>query len=596
MAKTRPAASIPSSSQAPALQGLDLDAALLRAGRLLSDERALELSRLLDRWHARRFHALVVGEFKRGKSTLVNALIGEDLLPTGVPPVTAVLTRVRSGPERRALVRFRNGGQREIAIAEVRDFVDESRNAGNERNAARVDIEVPAGPPPGVVLVDVPGLGSVHQHNSETALAALPEADAALVVASVDPPVGEAELRLLSALRRHAARIEVVLNKIDYLDDEGRKAVLDFTRSALARAGFPEIPVWPVSARDGLRARLSRNDLAWRRSGMEALSEGLGRFFRQERTTVLARSVARKAGRLVEQESALVEMRRAAAEQSSEKLREIIGAFRARRATADRDAAETVMIFRRRFASIFAGYSERAAGAWKEPRGLLASRLREVVESHVARTCRAASDAMGAAVRDAVSAFLDRFLPEEQLRLAGAYAGLCAEVGRAAAERAEAVWRLAAEFIPFEPPRVEPPSAAPAPTLAALQLGSLHLLLDGLLDAAARLLPRGAALRRLAAQARDEAEACYGQAVEQSRETFSRAYEEHFGAALAAYDECARQTASAVDKALEAAQHRAQALEASRLAGGEAEELHRAELRELLALLRAIETEGEAPA
>jgi hypothetical protein len=64
-------------------------------------------------------------------------------------------------------VHGRDGDEHEIRIEEVRDYVDESRNPGNRRDAASVEIELPAGPPPGVTLVDVPGSGSVHRHNTD---------------------------------------------------------------------------------------------------------------------------------------------------------------------------------------------------------------------------------------------------------------------------------------------------------------------------------------------------------------------------------------------------------------------------------------------
>jgi ribosome biogenesis GTPase A len=170
-----------------------IEGALLAASGLLSDERALELARLQQRWQVRRFVTLIVGEFKRGKSTLLNALAGVDVLPTGVLPVTTVPARVAQGPCEAARVLFRDARQREISLAEVRDYVDESRNPGNRLGVASVEVQLATGLPPRVVLVDVPGLGSVHQHNTEAALAALPEADAALVVVSVDPPLGQAE-------------------------------------------------------------------------------------------------------------------------------------------------------------------------------------------------------------------------------------------------------------------------------------------------------------------------------------------------------------------------------------------------------------------
>jgi hypothetical protein len=420
----------------------------------------------------------------------------------------------------------------------------------------------------------------------------LPEADAALLVASVDPPVGEAELKLLRLVRDHAARVDVVLNKVDYLDEKGRRTAEDFTRRTLGQHGLGEIAVWPVSARDGLAARVAYDELGWRRSGMEALAANLGRFFEKERTPLLARSLAKKAGRLVAQEAALVDMRLAAAERSSESLREIIGQFRSRLPTAERDADEARVIFRRRFDAIFGGYAERAAEPWKGHRDTLESRLREIMARASSRPRSAIRGAMNAAARAAVERFLEAFLPAEARRLATAYGRLSAEVGQEAAERARAVWRLAADLLPFEPPEVEPPPAPPMPRPSGFQLGSLRLLLDDLEDAAARLLPRGAALRRLAAQARNEADGGYGQAVEQSRGTFSQAYEEHFREVLTAHDQASKQTAVAVETALTAAEERARSLDADRRASAHADEIRRSTLAELRDFLRRLESEG----
>jgi GTP-binding protein EngB required for normal cell division len=596
MDEARAEFSFPTLARAAGVLSLDIDEALHRAASALCGQRAVDVSGLLDRWRGRCFHALILGEFKRGKSTLLNALIGEDLLPTGVQPVTALPTRVRSGPKRRAVVHGRDGHKTEVPLEEVREYVDESRNPGNRRDAVCVEIELPGGPPPGVILVDVPGSGSVHRHNTEAAFAALPEADVALVVASVDPPVGEVELRLLRTVRSHAARVEVILNKVDYLDDRGRQAAEDFTRHTLAREGLAEVRVWPVSAREGLRARESGDEPAWRRSGMQALAEGLDRFFREERTAVLTRSLARKAGRLVEQESALLDMRRAAFRQAAEKLRTIIDTFRARRDAAARDATERALVFRRRFDSILAGCSERAAEAWKEPRARLRERLQEMqAAARDGRGRRAVLRAMRSTAHEDVGAFLGSFLPDETARLARDYARLCAEVAQAAAERAEAVWRLAAELLPFAPPRVEPPSTPPAPSPAFLHMGPVRLLLDDLLDAATRLLPTAAALRRAAAQALDEADVRHSQAVERVREAFGRAYEVHFRTVLRAHDESARQTAAAVETALEAAEARTLARGTGEEASALAEQIRHAELHELLAGLQRIEGEGTRP-
>jgi Dynamin family len=577
----------PQSSGATGEQA-QLESDLRCAQRLLTDGRKRETSAILERWTARGFTALIVGEFKRGKSSLLNALLGEDVLPTGVAPVTAAPTRVSSGPRRRAVVRFLDGGERDISPEEVGDYVDESRNPGNRLRVATVDVVVESGPPPGVVIVDVPGIGSIHKHSTESALLALPEADVALVVASVDPPVGEEELLLMREVRRHAVRVEVVLNKVDYLDDVGRRAAEEFTRRALSSGGFGDTTVWPVSARDGLRARLSHDDVGWRRSGMEALSAHLARLFKEDRESLLARSLTRKAGFLLEQEIALLDVQQAAAERSADELRRIIHTFRARRAAAERDSSEALLVFRRRFDGLFTGFSERAAEAWREPRAAFELRIREIQAPRARRSRSEAWKQMETEARDAVTAFMDRFLPAEVPRLADGYAALCAEVSQAAATGAQGVWRLAADLLPIEPPGVEPPAVPPAPCPASVQFGSVSLLLDDFEDAAAWLLPRGAALRRLAARAREEAEGRYGGVVERSRDVFGRAYEGHFQSVLGAFIESSQQTARAIETALAVGEGRSRNLEARRASHSPADG-RRSALRDLRRRLGLIE-------
>jgi GTP-binding protein EngB required for normal cell division len=566
-----------------------IEQALVAAGALLSDERARQLTRLDERWRARRFVTLIAGEFKRGKSTLVNALAGVDVLPTGVLPVTTVPTRVEQGCREAARVLFRDGSQREIDLTEVPQYVDESRNPGNRLGAASVEIKLATGLPPGVVLVDVPGLGSVHQHATETALAALPEADAALVVVSVDPPLGQAELSLLSALRGHAARVDVVLNKVDYLDDAGRKAAEGFTRDTLARHGFEDVPVWPVSARDGLSARLAGDDVGWRRSGMATLDGSLERFFRHEREAALARSIAGKAARLVAQELALVEIQIVASKRTSEQLRELVAAFTERRATAERDRAEAVLVFRQRFDLVFGGYTERAAVAWRLHRADLDARIAAILRDAAGRSRGAVWKELQAEARAVANEFVEAFVTIEVARLHADYQRLREEVTRAAAERAEAIWRMAAELLPFEPPRVEPQAAPPIRRPSELQLDSLRLMLEDLEDAVAALLPRRPALRRLAAQAVEEADGRYGRAVEQTRESFLRAYEADFRSLIGAFEEVARETASGVEAALRAAEARVGEIERRSRDAGPTEEARRRTLQELQGALRQID-------
>jgi ribosome biogenesis GTPase A len=123
-------------------------------------ERAL---RLAERSEAQRYHIAVLGEFKRGKSTLVNALIGAPILPTGVIPVTSVATEIHfSQPRSGIRVVFDDATTRELPLSELARYVSERDNPANRLGVRRVEVKVeaPLGAQ-GVVLVDTPGVASV---------------------------------------------------------------------------------------------------------------------------------------------------------------------------------------------------------------------------------------------------------------------------------------------------------------------------------------------------------------------------------------------------------------------------------------------------
>src|SRR3990170_7065969 len=91
-----------------------------------------------------RFVVAVVGEFKRGKSTFINALLGEELLPVGVVPLTSVVTVVTHGPDQRVEVVYEDGTRKDISPEEVSRYVTERHNPGNRLGVRRVNMEHPA--------------------------------------------------------------------------------------------------------------------------------------------------------------------------------------------------------------------------------------------------------------------------------------------------------------------------------------------------------------------------------------------------------------------------------------------------------------------
>jgi GTP-binding protein EngB required for normal cell division len=216
--------------------------------------RAVELG---TRLRTGRFVVSVVGEFKRGKSTLVNALLREEVVPTGVLPLTAVSTEMSYG-EPSATVEHLDGSCRQIDRGSLAEYVTEELNPGNTKQVARVTL---TGRWPllrgGVVLVDTPGVGSIHQHNTEAARQALLDADGAVVVFSADSPLSDTERNMLVELRARQARTFFVLNKVDHLDSGEAERVIAFVSKAVADSLGHAAPIYALNAR-AARDRLDR--------------------------------------------------------------------------------------------------------------------------------------------------------------------------------------------------------------------------------------------------------------------------------------------------------------------------------------------------
>ncbi|MDH7515336.1 MAG: dynamin family protein [Bacteroidota bacterium] len=193
----------------------------------------------------------VVGQFKRGKSSLVNALIEDDLLPTGILPVTSVVTLVRFGEPLSIDVVFEDGRRTAVSRADLPAFTTERGNPGNVKAVRYVDVRHPArflsG---GLVLIDTPGVGSLFASNSAVARAFVPRIDAAVFVLSADPPITETEDAYLAEILRHTQHVFFVLNKADMLTPREREESLAYLRSVL-RARLPDgdPAVFPVTSR-----------------------------------------------------------------------------------------------------------------------------------------------------------------------------------------------------------------------------------------------------------------------------------------------------------------------------------------------------------
>src|SRR6266511_351586 len=247
-----------------------------------------------------RFTVVVAGEFKRGKTTFVNALLGAEILPAAVVPLTSVVTIVRWGEAPRAEVRLLDGRTEEVPVEDLASYVTERGNPANHRGVDRAVLEYPAESlRDGVILVDTPGVGSVYRHNTDAAYALLPEADAAIFLTSADPPISETERGFLVAVREESARMFFVLNKADYLTERDLAEAVEFTADVLREAIGREVQLYPVSARRALEAKTAGSAEGAQASGFVEFERDFRDFLLHEKGLVILLSGARRLRKVV---------------------------------------------------------------------------------------------------------------------------------------------------------------------------------------------------------------------------------------------------------------------------------------------------------
>lgn len=314
---------------------------LAALGEELGTSRVVDEAReLAARVSEGRFYVACIGQFKRGKSTLINALIGEPILPVGFIPVTAVPTVIRFGERRRARIQARDGSWREIPVVELEQYVSEEHNPQNSKGVGGVEVFVPS---PllsaGMCLVDTPGLGSVFTGNTATTQAFIPHIDAALVVVGADPPLAGEELAVVEAVARQVPDLMLVLNKADRATDEEKAAAAGFTQKVLEkRLQRPMGQIFEVSAAERLKSRGPERDWGKLNRALQRLVQDSGR-------QLIQAACERGVVRLSEQLLAVVSEEREALQRPIEESQRRIATMKQTIAGAERSLRELGFLF-----------------------------------------------------------------------------------------------------------------------------------------------------------------------------------------------------------------------------------------------------------
>jgi GTPase SAR1 family protein len=338
--------------------------------------RAKALAALRERIDSDRFKVMVLGEFKRGKSTFINALLGEEVLPSSAVPCTAVINEIKWGEARRAVLHFR------VPLPDAPQAAVPSAIQAHIRRAGKgpvPPIEVPidrlddyvAIPDPGkdqadsvaespyalievfwpldlcgngIEIIDSPGLNE-NATRARVAKEYVANVDAILFVMSCSAFGSDSEMRVINNDLRGVGHdyLFFICNRFDEIRESDRQRVKDYARKKLAGCTALENGLFFLSAWDALQARLRSDPALLESSGMAELEKALRRFLSQEKGKVKLLQPARELlGALKEARDKIIPDQRHLLDESLSSLEAKIEKVRPQLADAERSKNQII--------------------------------------------------------------------------------------------------------------------------------------------------------------------------------------------------------------------------------------------------------------
>lgn len=228
-----------------------------RAYKLITEKDRQEIERsaaILKDKLAQPFSLVILGEFKRGKSTLINALLGENVVPSAITPETITINRIFYGDEPDVSIITQSGKRYRLDADELRRKKLEGIIEQLGESVRYIDVKKPCKWLEELMIVDTPGMGDMFARFDEEVISYVARADALLYVTSALAPLSASEQRALHAVlpTNNFCRLFVIMNMADCLDsmNEARDILklVDERTSAIS----PDSSCFAISALDQL--------------------------------------------------------------------------------------------------------------------------------------------------------------------------------------------------------------------------------------------------------------------------------------------------------------------------------------------------------
>lgn len=232
-------------------EGLRLEKNQNAIGKRLLKQIQTQINQILTRLDA-DFVLVVIGDFKQGKSTLINALLGESVVTTDVIPETVTINHIQYGSDTKINVCLTNGGQIQLEKEELKSEQLNQILAQLTQPVSHLKIETPNEWLRGLRLVDTPGTGDIFKRFDRQVHTYLLQADAVIFVASALAPFAESEQAFLqmSVIPQDFPKIFFLLNRMDDIRTEKEATrLLNSTYKKISNL-FPNPQLFGISAFD----------------------------------------------------------------------------------------------------------------------------------------------------------------------------------------------------------------------------------------------------------------------------------------------------------------------------------------------------------
>ncbi|MEN1760238.1 dynamin family protein [Anoxynatronum sibiricum] len=255
------------------------------------------------------FQVVVLGEFSRGKSTFVNALLGDMVLPMDVLPTTATLTMVHYSETPRVILKMKDGSTRNVENEELKEWITALEDQYQE-NASMVERAEVYWPTEigrrGCMIIDTPGVNDINETGENITYEFLPKADAAILLLDPTQPLSASET---SFLREHIYQADLgkvfyVLNKIDLVESQNRERISGYVKEnvrKLTNAKEQSIKVFGLSSRKRLVQKVKNREIEPSyKIPFEQFEEAFEQFLLAEKGALLLKQAIKRSNEVIE--------------------------------------------------------------------------------------------------------------------------------------------------------------------------------------------------------------------------------------------------------------------------------------------------------